>query len=151
MCGVHGQGQLSTKAVPPLDDANLGRRSAGQPQPAHRRRPRLLEADADNPGSLGLAIAEAVEEAASRKDTTYGLGSVLNHVLLHQTVIGLEAIKQFALAEDYPDMVFAPCGGGSNFGGVAFPSWPTRPAASRCGWWRWSRPAADADPWPLCV
>jgi pyridoxal-phosphate dependent TrpB-like enzyme len=80
-----------------------------------------LEADADNPGSLGLAIAEAVEEAASRKDTTYGLGSVLNHVLLHQTVIGLEAIKQFALAEDYPDMVFAPCGGGSNFGGVAFP------------------------------
>lgn len=80
-----------------------------------------LEADAENPGSLGLAIAEAVEEAASRADTTYGLGSVLNHVLLHQTIIGLEAKKQFALANDYPDVIFAPCGGGSNFGGVAFP------------------------------
>lgn len=80
-----------------------------------------LAADANNPGSLGLAIAEAVEEAAGRSDTTYGLGSVLNHVLLHQTVIGLEAKKQFELAGDYPDMIFAPCGGGSNFGGVAFP------------------------------
>ena len=80
-----------------------------------------LEADDNNPGSLALAIAEAVEEAASRSDTTYGLGSVLNHVLLHQTVIGLEAKKQFELAGDYPDMIFAPCGGGSNFGGVAFP------------------------------
>lgn len=75
----------------------------------------------NNPGSLGLAIAEAVEEAASRADTKYALGSVLNHVLLHQTVIGLEAKKQFALANDYPDVIFAPCGGGSNFGGVAFP------------------------------
>lgn len=80
-----------------------------------------LATDPNNPGSLGLAIAEAVEEAASRKDTTYGLGSVLNHVLLHQTVIGLEAKKQFELAGDYPDVIFAPCGGGSNFGGVAFP------------------------------
>lgn len=80
-----------------------------------------LAADANSPGSLGLAIAEAVEEAAGRSDTTYGLGSVLNHVLLHQTVIGLEAKKQFELAGDYPDMIFAPCGGGSNFGGVAFP------------------------------
>ncbi len=80
-----------------------------------------LAADPNNTGSLGLAIAEAVEEAASRKDTTYGLGSVLNHVLLHQTVIGLEAKKQFELAGDYPDVIFAPCGGGSNFGGVAFP------------------------------
>lgn len=80
-----------------------------------------LAKDADNPGSLGLAIAEAVEEAASRADTNYGLGSVLNHVLLHQTVIGLEAKKQFEMAGEYPDMIFAPCGGGSNFGGVAFP------------------------------
>jgi tryptophan synthase beta chain len=62
-----------------------------------------------------------VEEAASRADTNYALGSVLNHVLLHQTIIGLEAKKQFEKAGDYPDMVFAPCGGGSNFGGVAFP------------------------------
>jgi tryptophan synthase beta chain len=80
-----------------------------------------LAADPNNPGSLGLAISEAVEEAASRSDTNYALGSVLNHVLLHQTIIGLEAKKQFEKAGDYPDMVFAPCGGGSNFGGVAFP------------------------------
>lgn len=80
-----------------------------------------LELDPNNPGSLGLAISEAVEEAASRADTNYALGSVLNHVLLHQTIIGLESIKQFAKVGDYPDMIFAPCGGGSNFGGVAFP------------------------------
>jgi len=80
-----------------------------------------LAADPDTPGSLGLAISEAVEDAASRSDTNYALGSVLNHVLLHQTIIGLEAKKQFEMAGDYPDMVFAPCGGGSNFGGAAFP------------------------------
>jgi tryptophan synthase beta chain len=81
----------------------------------------ILKQDPDSPGSLGIAISEAVEEAASRKDTNYALGSVLNHVLLHQTVIGLEAKKQFEKVGDYPDMVFAPCGGGSNFGGAAFP------------------------------
>ncbi len=80
-----------------------------------------LAEDPDNPGSLGLAISEAVEDAASRADTNYALGSVLNHVILHQTVIGLEAKKQFEKAGDYPDMIFAPCGGGSNFGGAAFP------------------------------
>jgi len=80
-----------------------------------------LEADPNNPGSLGLAISEAVEDAATHADTNYALGSVLNHVLLHQTVIGLEAKKQFAKIGAYPDMVFAPCGGGSNFGGAAFP------------------------------
>jgi tryptophan synthase beta chain len=81
----------------------------------------ILAQDPDSPGSLGIAISEAVEEAATRDDTNYALGSVLNHVLLHQTVIGQEAKKQFEIAGDYPDMVFAPCGGGSNFGGVAFP------------------------------
>jgi tryptophan synthase beta chain len=81
----------------------------------------ILAQDPDSPGSLGIAISEAVEEAASRKDTNYALGSVLNHVLLHQTVIGLEAKKQFEKVGDYPDVVFAPCGGGSNFGGAAFP------------------------------
>jgi len=81
----------------------------------------VLAKDPNNLGSLGMAISEAVEEAASRPDTNYSLGSVLNHVLLHQTIIGLEAKKQFEKAGDYPDMVFAPCGGGSNFGGVAFP------------------------------
>ncbi|MEJ2508765.1 MAG: TrpB-like pyridoxal phosphate-dependent enzyme [Gammaproteobacteria bacterium] len=82
---------------------------------------KILAGDPDSPGSLGIAISEAVEEAASREDTNYSLGSVLNHVLLHQTIIGLEAKKQFEKAGDYPDMVFAPCGGGSNFGGAAFP------------------------------
>ncbi|MDT8447736.1 MAG: TrpB-like pyridoxal phosphate-dependent enzyme [bacterium] len=81
----------------------------------------ILAQDPDSPGSLGIAISEAVEEAASRADTNYTLGSVLNHVLLHQTIIGLEAKKQFELAGDYPDVIYAPCGGGSNFGGVAFP------------------------------
>ena len=81
----------------------------------------ILAKDRESPGSLGIAISEAVEEAATRKDTNYSLGSVLNHVLLHQTVIGLEAKKQFGLVGDYPDVVFGPCGGGSSFGGAAFP------------------------------
>ena len=82
---------------------------------------KILARDPDCPGSLGIAISEAAEEAAGRTDTNYTLGSVLNHVLHHQTVIGLEAKKQLELAGEYPDEVFAPCGGGSNFGGVAFP------------------------------
>jgi tryptophan synthase beta chain len=81
----------------------------------------ILTAHPDSPGSLGIAISEAVEEAASRKDTNYSLGSVLNHVLLHQTVIGQEAKKQLAMVGEYPDEVHAPCGGGSNFAGIAFP------------------------------
>ncbi|UTW46949.1 TrpB-like pyridoxal phosphate-dependent enzyme [Bacterioplanoides sp. SCSIO 12839] len=82
---------------------------------------KILAEDPNNRGSLGIAISEAVEEAVGREDTKYSLGSVLNHVLLHQTIIGLEAKKQFAMVGDSPDMIFAPCGGGSNFGGVAFP------------------------------
>ena len=82
---------------------------------------KALAADPDSPGSLGMAIAEAVEEAASRKDTNYTLGSVLNHVLLHQTVIGQETRKQLEKAGDYPDVIFVPCGGGSNAGGMLFP------------------------------
>ncbi|NGZ25315.1 MAG: TrpB-like pyridoxal phosphate-dependent enzyme [Magnetococcales bacterium] len=80
-----------------------------------------LAKDPENPGSLGLAISEAVEEAASRADTKYSLGSVLNHVILHQTVVGLEAKRQLEMVGDYPDVVIACCGGGSNFGGLAFP------------------------------
>jgi tryptophan synthase beta chain len=80
-----------------------------------------LAADPDNQGSLGLAISEAVEEAASRPDTNYTLGSVLNHVLLHQTIIGLEAKKQLDKLGLYPDVILGPCGGGSSFGGIAFP------------------------------
>ena len=82
---------------------------------------KILAEDPDSPGSLGIAISEAVERAATNPDTNYALGSVLNHVLLHQTVIGQEAKKQFAMVGDYPDIVVACCGGGSNFGGAAFP------------------------------
>jgi tryptophan synthase beta chain len=81
----------------------------------------VLAEHPDSTGSLGIAISEAVERAVERDDTKYALGSVLNHVMLHQTVIGQEAIKQFDLANDYPDVVIAPTGGGSNFAGITFP------------------------------
>jgi len=81
----------------------------------------VLAEHPDSTGSLGIAISEAVERAVQRDDTKYALGSVLNHVMLHQTVIGLEALKQFDLADDYPDVVIAPTGGGSNFAGITFP------------------------------
>jgi len=82
---------------------------------------KILEKDPDSPGSLGIAISEAVEEAARRDDTKYSLGSVLNHVMLHQTVIGLESLRQFEMAGDYPDIVIGCVGGGSNFAGFALP------------------------------
>jgi len=81
----------------------------------------MLAQDPDSPGSLGLAISEAVEDAVGRDDTHYSLGSVLNHVLLHQTIIGQEAKKQFEMAGCYPDIVVGCVGGGSNFGGLAIP------------------------------
>jgi tryptophan synthase beta chain len=81
----------------------------------------ILAHDPDCPGSLGIAISEAVEDAATHADTNYALGSVLNHVCLHQTVIGQEAKEQLKIAGDYPDVVIACCGGGSNFAGLAFP------------------------------
>ena len=81
----------------------------------------VLAADPDSPGSLGMAISEAVEDAATRDDTKYSLGSVLNHVLLHQTVIGLETIEQMALAGEEPDVLIGCAGGGSNFAGFSFP------------------------------
>jgi pyridoxal-phosphate dependent TrpB-like enzyme len=93
----------------------------------------LLARDPDNQGSLGIAISEAVEEAASRADTNYALGSVLNHVALHQTIIGQEAKKQFEKAGDWPDIVFAPCGGGSSFAGAAFPFIADNAAGGRQG------------------
>ncbi len=81
----------------------------------------ILEDDPDSPGSLGIAISEAVEDAATHGDAKYSLGSVLNHVLLHQTVIGQEAIEQMELTGEYPDVIVGCVGGGSNFGGLAFP------------------------------
>ena len=90
-----------------------------------------LALDPDNQGSLGLAISEAVEEAASRADTTYGLGSVLNHVLLHQTIIGLEAKKQFEKIGLYPDVILGPAVAVRRSAASPFPSSPTRrPATS---------------------
>jgi len=82
---------------------------------------KFLSQDANHPGSLGIAISEAIEDAVTSKDTRYSLGSVLNHVLLHQTVIGLEAQKQLAMIGEYPDVVIGCAGGGSNFAGLAIP------------------------------
>jgi tryptophan synthase beta chain len=81
----------------------------------------VLAEHPDSPGSLGIAISEAVEDAALRDDTKYALGSVLNHVLLHQTIIGQEAVKQMEISGDYPDLVIGSHGGGSNFAGLTFP------------------------------
>ncbi|HHS49127.1 MAG TPA: TrpB-like pyridoxal phosphate-dependent enzyme [Desulfurella acetivorans] len=91
----------------PSDTTNIGRE--------------ILKKDPNNNGSLGIAISEAIEAALENPNTHYTLGSVLNHVLLHQTIIGLEAKKQFELINQYPDVILAPCGGGSNLGGIALP------------------------------
>jgi tryptophan synthase beta chain len=91
----------------PSEDTNSGRA--------------ILAADPASPGSLGIAISEAVEDAAQREDTAYSLGSVLNHVLMHQTVIGQEALAQMELSGVFPDLVIGCIGGGSNFAGLAFP------------------------------
>ena len=91
------------------------------PSPHTQAGRNILAADPDSPGSLGIAISEAVEVAATHADTNYSLGSVLNHVLLHQTVIGLEARKQMEAFEDVPDLVVGCVGGGSNYAGLAYP------------------------------
>ncbi|HNP20717.1 MAG TPA: TrpB-like pyridoxal phosphate-dependent enzyme [Panacibacter sp.] len=81
----------------------------------------ILEKDPNSTGSLGIAISEAIERAVGDEHTKYSLGSVLNHVLMHQTIIGQEALKQLEYAGDFPDIVIAPLGGGSNFAGISFP------------------------------
>jgi len=93
------------------------------PSPSERTQAgrNILAQDPDCPGSLGVAISEAVEYAVSTKDCRYSLGSVLNHTLMHQTIIGLEAKKQFEKIGKYPDVVIGCAGGGSNFGGVSLP------------------------------
>lgn len=91
------------------------------PSPDTQAGRQVLERDPESPGSLGIAISEAVEDAATRDDTKYSLGSVLNHVLLHQTVMGLEALRQMEMAGDYPDVVIGCVGGGSNYGGLCLP------------------------------
>ncbi len=91
------------------------------PSPDTEAGRKILREDPDCPGSLGIAISEACEDAFAHDDTRYALGSVLNHVLLHQTVIGLETMKQFEKVDEYPDIVIGCVGGGSNFAGLAFP------------------------------
>jgi len=97
----------ATVVASPSDETNAGRAVRAD--------------DPESSGSLGIAISEAVEEAGGRDDTKYSLGSVLSHVLLHQTVIGQEAIAQMEMAGDEPDVVIGCAGGGSNFAGIAFP------------------------------
>ncbi|MEX0769298.1 MAG: TrpB-like pyridoxal phosphate-dependent enzyme [Balneolaceae bacterium] len=93
------------------------------PSPSNRTEAgrKILAEDPDSTGSLGIAISEAIEKAVQDEQTKYSLGSVLNHVLLHQTIIGQEAEKQMEYAGDYPDVIIAPLGGGSNFAGISFP------------------------------
>jgi len=98
-----------------------GAKCIPSPSPQTQSGKAILEKRRDHPGSLGIAISEAVEVAAQRDDTKYALGSVLNHVLLHQTVVGQEAMAQMEMAGDYPDIVVGCTGGGSNFAGIAFP------------------------------
>ena len=119
---LHGQGQLPAEAVSALDDPDRTAPRSSPHPPTARSRARRCSADQpDSPGSLGIAISEAVEDAATHDDAHYSLGSVLNHVLLHQTVIGQEALKQMDMAGEYPDVVIGCVGGGSNFAGLAFP------------------------------
>ncbi|NTU69156.1 MAG: TrpB-like pyridoxal phosphate-dependent enzyme [Chlorobiaceae bacterium] len=98
-----------------------GAECIGSPSMETRIGRKILEETPDTPGSLGIAISEAIEQAVEREDTRYALGSVLNHVMLHQTIIGLEAKKQFDKIGLYPDVVIGCAGGGSNFAGISFP------------------------------
>lgn len=98
-----------------------GARCIPSPSPDTNAGRKFLEGNPDHPGSLGMAISEAIEDAVTSKDTKYSLGSVLNHVMMHQTIIGLEAEKQLAIAGEYPDVVIGCAGGGSNFAGISFP------------------------------
>jgi tryptophan synthase beta chain len=98
-----------------------GAEVVASPSPTTNYGRAVLAATPDSNGSLGMAISEAVEDAATRDDTKYALGSVLNHVMLHQTVIGLEAQEQMAMAGEEPDVIIACAGGGSNFAGMTFP------------------------------
>jgi tryptophan synthase beta chain len=98
-----------------------GAKCIPSPSPETNSGRAILAKNKDHPGSLGIAISEAVEVAATNADTKYALGSVLNHVLLHQTVVGQEAMAQMEMAGDYPDVLIGCTGGGSNFAGLVFP------------------------------
>ncbi|MEW5862613.1 MAG: TrpB-like pyridoxal phosphate-dependent enzyme [Pseudomonadota bacterium] len=100
---------------------SFGAKCVPSPSPETNSGRAIWEKNNEHPGSLGIAISEAVEVAATNDDTKYSLGSVLNHVLMHQTVLGQEALAQMEMAGDYPDIVIGCTGGGSNFAGLAFP------------------------------
>ena len=100
---------------------SFGARCVASPSEETESGRAILADNPDSPGSLGIAISEAVEIAAKNDDTNYALGSVLNHVLLHQSIVGMEAIEQFDMADDYPDVIIGCTGGGSNFAGLTFP------------------------------
>ncbi len=119
--GVHGAGQLRHKPYRRVMIETWGGECVASPSPETNAGRAILAEHPDSTGSLGIAISEAVEDAATREDTNYALGSVLNHVLLHQTVVGQEAIEQMQLAGAQPDVVVGCVGGGSNFAGLAFP------------------------------
>ena len=136
--GLHGQDLLRAEAVSPGADGDLGRDLCPLPQPGYAMpAARSSPQDPESTGSLGIAISEAVEDAATRDDTKYALGSVLNHVLMHQTVIGLEALKQLEMADAWPDVVIGCTGGGSNFGASSChsssTSWTARRSDRRRG------------------
>jgi len=98
-----------------------GSKCIPSPSPETNAGKKFFKENPEHPGSLGIAISEAIEDAVTSKDTRYALGSVLNHVLMHQTIIGLEAQKQMQVVNEYPDIIIACAGGGSNFAGLAFP------------------------------
>src|SRR6476469_11049485 len=105
----------------------FGAEVTASPSPTTQAGKAILEANPDSTGSLGIAISEAVETAATSGGTIkYALGSVLNHVLMHQTVIGEEALLQFEMAEEYPDIIIGCTGGGSNFAGIVLPFLPSK-------------------------
>ncbi len=119
---VHGQGQLPPETVSAAADAHVGRDGPRQPERLHGVRQEIAQGRSRIvPGSLGIAISEAIEDTVKHPGTKYSLGSVLNHVCMHQTVIGQEAIKQMVQAGEEPDVVIGCVGGGSNFAGIAFP------------------------------
>ena len=119
--GVHGQGQLSAEAVSPLDDADVGRRSDAQPLDGNPRRPSNSGRRSAYSRQPGHRHQRGGRGRRAGDDTKYTLGSVLNHVMLHQTVIGLEVERQMREFGDFPNVMVAAAGGGSNFAGLTFP------------------------------
>ncbi|MEZ5228378.1 MAG: TrpB-like pyridoxal phosphate-dependent enzyme [Acidimicrobiales bacterium] len=121
MRGLAGRRELRSQAVPQDHDRDLRRHHPFQPVRPDRGGARHPRRRPELPGSLGIAISEAVEVAAKDPETRYALGSVLNHVLLHQTIIGEEALLQLAKVGETPDVIVGCTGGGSNFAGLSFP------------------------------